>query len=252
MAAFDGKAVLIVGGGGAMGRATAVKLAEAGASIIVADINLEQAIITAEQVRKFGGEAIVSRMDMSKEGDVEASVALAVSQYGRLDGAANIAGATPTGKALHEMTLEEFNACASLILNGAFFCIKHQARAMLSTGGGSIVMISSVAAIKSFPRHAEYSGAKAGVLGMVRGAAHDYGELGIRVNAILPGPIDTPSIRKALAKNPEIETYISRQPLVRRLGQADEVANGIRWLLSDEAAFVTGMSIPIDGGQSVG
>jgi 2,5-dichloro-2,5-cyclohexadiene-1,4-diol dehydrogenase 1 len=250
MAYFTDKSIIVTGGGSGIGRAAAVLLAQAGALMTVADKNEEAAIETVSMIEKTGGQAQAVGTDVAVEADVENMVARAVAAYGRLDGATNAAGAPGGGSSLSEMSLAQWNRVISINLTGMFLCVKHEIRAMLKSGGGSIVNISSVTAVKGFPDAGEYSTSKAGILALTRTAAFETGRLGIRVNTLLPGVIDTPMFRNQIAAQPELESMVANQHLLGRYGQPVELGYMIKFLLSDEASFITGAAIAVDGGQS--
>lgn len=156
-------------------------------------------------------------------------------------------------KILHELSLVEWQSSIDINLTSIFLCLKYQLPALLAAGGGAVVVVSSTGAIKANPRICEYAAAKSGVLGLVRNAALEYGRQGIRVNAVLPGAVETPMFAKTLAKmSAETKARVAGQYFLGRWGQSQEIATTIRWLLSDEASFITGMTIPVDGGSTAG
>jgi 2,5-dichloro-2,5-cyclohexadiene-1,4-diol dehydrogenase 1 len=250
MSYFAGKSIVITGGGSGIGRAAALLLAQAGGLITVADKNLDAAQETVSRIEQASGRAHAVATDVSNEADVKAMVEHAVGVYGRLDGAANVAGAPGCGQPLTEISLEQWNKVININLTGMFLCLKHQIPAMLESGGGSIVNISSVTAVKGFPDAGEYSTSKAGILALTRAAACETSRRGIRVNSLLPGVIDTPMFRNQIMEQPELEAMVANQHLLGRYGKPIEIGYMIKWLLSDEASFVTGAAIPVDGGQS--
>jgi 2,5-dichloro-2,5-cyclohexadiene-1,4-diol dehydrogenase 1 len=252
MTDLNGKSILVTGGGSGIGRATALLLAEAGAHVTVADYIEAAAAETADLICGSSGIAQFVRSDVRIESDVQAAVDKALSGYGRVDGAANCAGVPQHTRLLHELTLNDWNACLNVNLTGCFFCLKHQIAAMLRSGGGSIVVVASTAAVKGFPMASEYAASKSGLLGLVRCAAYEYGKDGIRINGVLPGGTDTPMLRGKMNDTPGLEDLIAAQHLLGRFAQPRELGAAIRWLLSDEASFVTGANIPIDGGQTAG
>jgi 2,5-dichloro-2,5-cyclohexadiene-1,4-diol dehydrogenase 1 len=250
MSSFTGKSIIVTGGGSGIGRAAAILLAQAGAFVTVADRNSATAEETVTLIEQEGGGAQPVRADVADESDVEAMVQRAVAAYCRLDGAVNAAGAPGCGLSLTDMSLEQWNSVIGINLSGMFLCVKHQLRAMLKSGGGSIVNISSATAVKGFPNAGEYSASKAGILSLTRTAAYEAGRQGIRVNALLPGVIDTPMFQNQIVAQPELEAMVANQHLLGRYGQPVELGYMIKFLLSDEASFVTGAAIAVDGGQS--
>lgn len=247
MPSLVGKSVLVTGGGSGIGIAIVELLVEAGANVLVADRNEAAAQAAA---RQFGSSVSAIGADVSNETDVRTMVDAAVTRFGRLDGACNAAGVPQTGKALHEVSADEWDRCHSVNLRGLFLCNKYQIAAMLQSGGGSIVNIVSTAAMVGFPNGAEYCASKSGVLGLVRGAAIDYATKGIRINSVLPGATDTPMLQGAFAQDPGLKAALAAVHPMGRLAKPIEIAAAARWLLSDEASFVTGASYAVDGGHT--
>jgi 2,5-dichloro-2,5-cyclohexadiene-1,4-diol dehydrogenase 1 len=243
---------IVTGGASGIGRATALLLGEAGYAVTVSDLNADSAARTAAQIVESGGRAQSVGVDVRVESQVAAMVEIAVAQFGRLDAAANCAGYPQHSRLLHELSLEEWHACTETNLTGVFLCMKHQIPAMLSSGGGAIVVVSSTAATRGFPRASEYAASKGGLLPLVRCAAYEYGKQGIRINCVLPGGTDTPMLRGKIDDTPGLEQMIAGQHLLGRFAQPGELGAAIRWLLSDEASFITGAIIPVDGGQTAG
>lgn len=246
---LDGKSVVVTGGASGIGRAAVDILLTNGARVTVGDLN-EQAgqELLAELAAQGFTDVNVVRTDVSDESDVAALVAAAVARFGRLDAAVNCAGLPPRGVLLYEMGAEQWLRSQSINLSGAFYSVKHEMAAMVAAGhGGAIVTISSGAAEAALPASAEYTAAKSGVNGLVRAAAIDGGRLGIRVNGIMPGPIDTPMLRASSADNADFDAITASVPL-GRVGTATEVAAAATWLISDQAAYVTGVVLAVDGG----
>jgi 2,5-dichloro-2,5-cyclohexadiene-1,4-diol dehydrogenase 1 len=252
MLALEGKSIIVTGGGSGIGRATALLLGEAGAGVTVADRNPKSADAVATEIVRAGGRAEAIAADVRFEADAEAIVDRAVSAFGGLNGAANCAGYPQHTEQVHNLTLDQWRDCIDINLTGVFLCVKHQLRAMLNSGGGSIVVVSSTAATRGFPLASEYAASKSGLLGFVRCVAYEYGKQGIRVNAVLPGGTDTPMLRGKMDETPGLEELISAQHLLGRFAQPQELGTAIRWLLSEEASFVTGIVMPVDGGQTAG
>jgi NAD(P)-dependent dehydrogenase (short-subunit alcohol dehydrogenase family) len=250
MAGLDGKSIIVTGGGSGIGEAVALLLGEAGCKVIVADLGREAGDRVAAAITAAGGTALSVRTDVSSETDVKALVDAAVTAYGRLDGACNAAGVPQRGKPMHEVTLADWDFVHSVNLRGLFLCNKYQVAAMLENGGGAIVNIASTAASVGFPNGAEYCASKAGVMGLVRGSAIDYATRGIRINAVLPGGTLTPMLKGAMALDPGLEPALAAVHPMNRFGQPVEIAAAARWLLSDEASFVTGAAFAIDGGHT--
>jgi NAD(P)-dependent dehydrogenase (short-subunit alcohol dehydrogenase family) len=246
------RVVIVTGGAGGIGRATALLLAEAGARVVVSDVS-DGGEETAATIRERGGNAIFVKADIASEADVAALVDETLRHHGRLDGAFNNAGVEQAFLPLHELSLEQWEHALRIDLTGVFLCIKHQVRAMLGGGGGSIVNTASALGEVAIPRAAEYVSAKHGVIGLTRAAALEYGTQGIRVNAVLPGIIRTPMIERAIG-HPDFSVFFDKlleHHPIGRFGQPPEVGEAVKWLLSDAASFVTGAMIAVDGGYRV-
>jgi NAD(P)-dependent dehydrogenase (short-subunit alcohol dehydrogenase family) len=249
---LDGKVIIVTGAAGGIGQACAVTLAEAGARLVLTDVVNCDATIAA--IRSFGKNAIFVKADVGVESDVEGLVAQAVKMFGRLDGAFNNAGVEQCATPLHELTSAQWERAVRIDLTGVFFCLKHEIRAMLKSGGGAIVNTASALGAVAIPNASEYVASKHGVIGLTRAAAVEYGTRGIRVNAVLPGIVETPMLARAAA-DPGVASYLqmlrTRNP-AGRFGKTSEVAEAVAWLLSGSASFVMGASISVDGGTLAG
>lgn len=250
---LDGKVIIVTGAGGGIGRESARVFAAAGATLVLADIGEKALQDTVEAIRVDGFNANAVVTDVGDEASVRRLVSETMSMHGRLDGAFNNAAVEQASKPLTELSLAEWERAMRVDLTGVFLCLKYQIPALLASGGGSIVNTSSAAAELAFPYGAEYIAAKAGVLGLTRAAAVDYGANGIRVNAILPGVIRTPMVQR-LSDDPQFCDLLARardRHILKRFGESSEVGEVAKWLLSDAATFVQGTCIPVDGGFSV-
>lgn len=249
MKGLEGKSIVVTGGGSGIGEAVARMLGEAGCLVTVSDIDAAKARAVASAIAESGGTAQGIGADVADEASVAAMIDAAISAFGKLDGACNAAGVPQRGMMLHEIALDDWDICHRVNLRGLFLCNKYEIRAMLESGG-AIVNIASTAAMVGFPNGAEYCASKAGALGLTRGAAVDYATRGIRINAVLPGGTLTPMLRGAMEVDPGLEKALAAVHPMNRFGQPAEIAGAVRWLLSDEASFVTGAAFAIDGGHT--
>lgn len=252
MGLLTGKIALVTGSGAGIGRATALKFAAEGAKVVVSDIHVEGGEETVALIHKAGGTAMFQRADVSKPSDVDALVAGAVDEYGRLDCAVNNAGIEGAIAPFTDQTEANYDAIMKVNAKGTFLCLQAEIRHMLAAGGGTIVNLSSIAGLIGFPGLSPYVASKHAVIGMTKNAALEYGKAGIRVNAVCPGGIDTRML-DSLANQATAGAQDSNQmmdPLhpLGRIGTPDEVANLIVWLSSPEASFMLGAIIPVDGG----
>ena len=253
MTCFQGKVVLITGATSGLGATAAISLASKGAKIAITGRREVQGQAVIKQIEAQGGEGIFIRTDVTVRGDVEAMVAKTVERFGRLDGAVNnagIAGMPFTDTA--DITEEDWHATINTNLTAVFMGMKFQIPAMLAGGGGAIVNISSMyGLIGSDIGHAAYSASKFGVIGLTKSAAIDYGGKNIRVNALCPGFCHSEMVDPYVEALPEtFEKIITRHSAMNRLGESQEVADAIEWLLSSNSSFVNGAAIPIEGGET--
>lgn len=242
---MTGKVALVTGAGSGIGRAAALKLAAAGAAVIVSDLNKESAHQVTEEIIKAGGQASAFVGNAASEADVKASVELAVSTYGGLHAAFNNAGVSGVSGSITEITTEEFRRTIEINLFSVFYAMHYEIPEMLKSGGGSIVNTSSILGLVATPFALAYSTSKHGVVGMTKSAALAFATKGIRVNSIHPGYIETPLLG-TLPKE-AIDSMVALEP-VGRLGTADEVAELVLFLLSDKASYITGSQYAVDGG----
>lgn len=244
------KTAIVTGAGQGMGAATAILFGEAGARVVVADMNEANGRAVVAQIEAAGGTAIFHQVDVSVNAQVEDMVRATVARFGGLDVAVNNAAVTPDTKPLAEMEESEFDRVIAVDLKGVALCLKHELAQMLRQGkGGSIINIGSTSSFRPQPTNGAYVAAKHGVIGLTRVAAQENGEYGIRVNTVAPGAIDTPMLRNALkgmgASEAEFAPMLS---LLGRFGQPREVAQASLWLASDLSSYVTGSTINVDAG----
>ena len=248
MKRFAEKVALVTGGGSGIGRATALAFGNEGAKVVIDDINVEGGEETLRMIKSTGGEAIFVKADVSKGAEVEAMVQKAIETYGRLDCAFNNAGIGEPLKRVAKTTEDNWDRVMATNLKGVYLCMKYEVPHMLKQKKGAIVNTSSLAGLKGLSGQAAYVASKHGVVGLTKSAAIEYATLGIRINAICPGVIDTPLIAPNMKDRPHVEKgYIDMEP-IGRLGKPEEIASAVLWLCSDEASFVVGSVFSVDGG----
>ena len=248
---LSGRAAIVTGAASGIGRACALDLAAAGASVVVSDLerSAEGGRETVALVERAGGEAVFVPCDVSRGDDVRRLVEETVARYGRLDAAVNNAGVGGALAPTAEYPEEEWDRVVGINLRGVWLCMKHEIPAMLAGGGGSIVNVASILGHVGFAGAPAYVAAKHGVLGLTKAAAIDYGRKGVRVNAVAPAFIVTPMLTRAGLMDDEAVVHgLEARHALGRLGQPEEVAGLVTWLCSDAASFVTGASYLVDGG----
>jgi len=245
---LHGKSILIVGASQGIGAAAARIFAAADAHLVIGARNLQATTTMRDELRADGHEAEAVRIDVTERESISEAVTIAVSTYGRLDGAFNNAGASALAP-FHEYTEEVYDHLLDVNLKGVFLSMQLEIIAMLENGGGAIVNTSSVGGLVGNYGLAPYIAAKHGVIGLTKSAAFEYGQQNIRVNAIAPGSTATEMLLGGLEHTPpEVAAKFNTQSPMGRLGRPEEIAYGAAWLLSDQASFVTGATLPIDGG----
>ena len=244
----EGKVMLVTGGGSGIGRATALKLAQEGATVMIADYVQEGGERTVKMITDAGGTASFTPTDVSVAAQVEAMVTKTVQTYGRIDGAFNNAGIEGRMATTVETSEENFDRTIAINLKGVWLCMKYAIQQMLKQGGGSIVNTASVAGLVGIERLPAYNASKHGVVGLTRTAALECATKNIRVNCVCPGAIRTPMTERIIDSGGMSEQDAIAAEPVGRWGKPEEIAQAVVWLLSDSASFVTGHPMTVDGG----
>ena len=244
---MEGKVALVTGGGSGIGRATALAFAREGAKVVVADTVVKGGRETVQMIKEGGGEGIFVKAEVTLASEVKAMVDSAIQTYGRLDYAHNNAGIEANRASIVDCPEEDWDRIIDVNLKGTWLCMKYEIPQMLKQGGGAIVNTSSMFGFVAGPGMPAYVASKHAIAGLTRAAALEYAEKGIRVNAICPGPTNTPMLQRAAGADPEGEARRGATPL-GRIGTPEEQANAVVWLCSDEASFVTGSAMSVDGG----
>lgn len=247
--AFEGKVAIVTGGGSGIGEATAKELAALGVKVVVTDIKLDSAQRVVDDIAAAGGEAIAFEGNTAVADDSRRAVDVAVETYGKLNYAFNNAGIGGPNAPTGEMDLEGWDTVIGINLNGVAYGMRYQIPAILEAGAGegAIVNMASIHGAVAALGNSAYTATKHAVVGLTKNAAAEYGPAGLRINAVGPGYIDTPLLAGAPAEVKE--GLIAKHPL-GRLGRAGEIAKVVRFLLSDDASFVTGAYYLIDGGYT--
>lgn len=249
-ALLEGKVAIVTGASRGIGALTARAFAAAGAAVALAARDEQALASVAEEIVGAGGRALIVATDVSDPAAVERLVERTTDAYGRLDVAFNNAaggGHPPTY--LADVSVEDFDSALAITLRGIFLAMKYEIPAMLESGGGAVVNMSSTAGLDAVGGLAAYVSSKHGVIGLTKVAALDYADQGIRVNAVAPGPILTERLEEA---GEEAQHQAGLAMPMRRIGMPQEVASAVVWLCSDQASYITGATLPIDGGKLAG
>ena len=246
---LDGKVALVTGGGGGIGRATALAMVREGARVAVADFDAAAARDTVAQINDAGGQAITLTGDVTRAEDVQAMVQDTVTAYGRFDCAFNNAGIAgyqidSVGQKTADWSEESFDRMIAVNLKGVWLCMKQEIPLMLAHGAGAIVNTASIAGLVGLQTSSAYVAAKHGVIGLTKTAALEYADAKIRINAVCPGFIKTQMTEETMRRRGEA---IMAQIPLRRMGEPGEIAEMVVWLCSDRASYITGAAYNVDG-----
>ncbi|WP_336712216.1 glucose 1-dehydrogenase [Arthrobacter sp. USHLN218] len=245
---FEGQVALVTGAASGMGLAAARHFAEAGAAVVLADIDRDAVEKVARTLVDAGHEALGISCDVADEEQAAAMVDQTVKAFGRLDMAFNNAGIQVPPSDAADETAQNFDRVNAVNLRGIWAAQKHELRQMRIQGSGAIVNCSSLGGLVGLPERAAYHASKHGVIGLTKSAAVEYAPKGIRINAICPGVVDTPMVSGMLETQADAMAEILREQPIGRLGGADEVAAAAVWLCSPGASFIVGVALPVDGG----
>ena len=251
MGSLDGKVAVVTGAAMGIGRASALIFAREGASVVVADIDVEKGLETVAMIVSSGGRASFVSTDVSVPGDVTAMVRHCVDTYGGLDCAHNNAGVTAPMAPLAEYPDDGWDRTLAVMLTGVYYCMKAEIPLMLERGGGAIVNTASGVGLVGYAHQAAYTASKHGVIGLTKVAALDYGSQGVRVNAVCPGTARTPMVERAIGHYPALEDELKALHPIGRIADAAEIAEAAVWLCTAAASFVLGVALPVDGGYVV-
>ena len=245
MGRLNNKVAVITGAASGMGRASAIRLAGEGARVVVADLNSQGGELVVSEIAASGGEAVFQRTDVTREADIEAMIDRAVRQFGRLDITYNNAGVLGALGYIEDIKAEDWDRTLAVLARSVFFGIKHSAKPMRKSGGGSIISTSSLAGLHGVPGLPAYTAAKFAVVGLTQTAACELGKDNIRVNCICPGGIDTPLVAKTISPD------AGRGMPLGRLGKPEDIADMVLFLASDDSRWITGTAMVVDGGSNV-
>ncbi len=246
------KIVIVTGAGSGIGAATAKHFAKHQANVIVSDIKEEKAEQIANEIKQEGGSATILTANVAKFNEVERLISDTVAQFGRLDVLVNNAGIGPRNMArVGEYTLDDWDSVIAVNQTGVFYCMKQALQQMTKQGGGNIVNIASLAGLKASLNNISYSASKFAVVGMTKSAALEYATKNIRINAVCPGYTESALLDKLLSARPDMDQRLKSVIPMKRYGQAQEIAEAVVWLASDDTKFITGQTITLDGGTSL-
>jgi NAD(P)-dependent dehydrogenase (short-subunit alcohol dehydrogenase family) len=245
---FSGQVALVTGASQGIGLATSKAFAQAGAAVVLVDVQQDKLASVAAELTAGGHEVIGVQCDVSSEADVARAVSEAVTRFGRLDFAFNNAGIQIPATDAADEPAEAFDRVTAVNLKGVWASMKHELVQMRKQGSGAIVNCSSLGGLVGNPRLASYHASKHGVIGLTSSAALEYAPRGIRINAVCPGTIVTPMMTNMVEAGDLDEEAVTALAPIGRLGQANEIASAVLWLCSPGASYVVGVALPVDGG----
>ena len=248
---LTGKVALVTGAASGIGAASALAFAAAGARVAACDRDLAGAEATAKLIAEAGGDAIAIGVDVTDADQTQAMVDRVVEAFGRLDCAHNNAGITGATAPLDKYAVSEWDKVLAINLTGVFLCLRAEVPAMKAGGGGAVVNTASFSGLVAVPRIPAYVASKHGVVGLTKAAAVEFGRTGVRVNAVCPGSTRTPMVDGFTGGDSRIEEAMAAVSPMNRLAEPEEIARTVVWLCSDEAAFVNGHSLAVDGGAVI-
>lgn len=246
---FKNQTAIVTGGSSGIGRATALEFAKRGANVVVSDVNEKDGKATAQFINANGGNAIFVKTNVANSAEVQSLIEACLEKYGQLDHMINNAG---IGQGLHyfdQISDEHWAKTIAVNQTGVFYCMRAALKVMKSQKKGSIVNTASAAGIGAAPRMGAYAASKHAVVGMTKTAAHEFGKYGIRVNAICPTVIETPMGDSYLSSNEDLMELMRQSVPMKRFGKAEEVARTICWLCGEDASYLNGVALPVDGGS---
>ncbi len=245
------KIALVMGGGAGTGRATVLAFAREGATVVIADVNEKGGRDTLALLESAGGSGLFVLADMGKTEDVVAVIEQTRDTYGALHMVSNNAALGAPNKPVTELTEEEWDRCMGVTLRGVWLCMKYQLPLIEASGGGAIVNVASVSALRGDTFQSAYSAAKGGVLSLSKTVAVEYARRGVRVNTVCPGGINSGGMKFYLKKMPEMHDKVLNTHAMGRLAEPEEIADAVVYLCSERASFITGHDLVVDGGLMV-
>ena len=245
---FQNKTALITGGASGIGRETALAFARKGANVAVCDIDETGGMETINLIENEGSNALFVKVNVKESDSVQAMVAAAVTEFGSVDFAVNSAGVLSAEARTGDYPEDDWQRLIDINLTGVFLSMKYEIRQMLHQGSGIIVNLASIAGIAGFPKNPAYVASKHGVVGLTKTAAIEYARKGIRINAVCPGYTQTPMAEEAIRMRPELKGQLTKRVPLGRLGTSEEIAAAIIYLCSENAGFMIGHALVLDGG----